>query len=96
MRPWRRLEKVKRGPRCQSASAQSVDEFVADLILAALAPSAIEVNPQLAEDIELERTARQRHWAQRLERGHYETALASRRYEAEDLVIRRVAARWYV
>jgi len=30
------------GPRCQSVSAQPVDECVADLILAALAPSAIE------------------------------------------------------
>ena len=56
------------------------DAFVADLILAALAPSAIEVSVQLAEDIELERTAKQRHWAQRLERAHYETTLARRHH----------------
>src|SRR6201995_168660 len=79
------------GPRCQSVSAQPVDACVADLILAALAPSAIEVSLQLAEDIELERAARQRHWAQRLERPHYETALARRRYEAVDPENRLVA-----
>ena len=79
------------GPRCQSVSAQPVDECVADRILAALAPSAIEVSLQLAEDIELERAARQRHWAQRLERAHYETALARRRYEAVDPENRLVA-----
>ena len=79
------------GPRCQSVSAQPVDACVADLILAALAPSALEVSLQLAEDIELERAARQRHWAQRLERAHYETALARRRYEAVDPENRLVA-----
>jgi excisionase family DNA binding protein len=86
------------GPRCQSVSAQPVDEFVTDMILAALAPSAIEVSLQLAEDIELERTARQRHWAQRLERARYETALARRRYEAVDpenrLVARTLEREW--
>jgi excisionase family DNA binding protein len=86
------------GPRCQSVSAQPVDECVADLILAALAPSAIEVSLQLAEDIELERAARQRHWAQRLERAHYETTLARRRYEAVDpdnrLVARTLERDW--
>jgi excisionase family DNA binding protein len=86
------------GPRCQSVSAQPVDEAVADLILAALAPSAIEVSLQLAEDIELERAARQRHWAQRLERVRYETTLARRRYEAVDpenrLVARTLEREW--
>jgi hypothetical protein len=78
-------------PRCQSVSAQPVDGFVADLILAALAPSTIDVSLQLAEDIELERAARQRHWAQRLERARYETTLARRRYEAVDPENRLVA-----
>ena len=46
---------------------------MARLILAALAPSAIGVSLQAAEDLELERTERQRHWSQRLERARYET-----------------------
>jgi excisionase family DNA binding protein len=79
------------GPRCQSISAQPVDRLVAELILAALAPSAIEVSLQAAEDIELERTERQRHWSQRLERARYETTLARRRYEAVDPQNRLVA-----
>ncbi|KAA5607998.1 hypothetical protein F1189_31135 [Rhodovastum atsumiense] len=79
------------GPRCQSASAQPIDSFVTDLILASLAPSAIEVSLQLAEDIEIEHAARQRHWAQRLEWARYETSLARRRYEAVDPENRLVA-----
>jgi len=79
------------GPRCQSVSAQPVDGLVAELILAALAPSAIEVSLQAAEDIDLERTERQRHWSQRLERARYETTLARRRYEAVDPQNRLVA-----
>jgi excisionase family DNA binding protein len=79
------------GPRCQSVSAQPVDALVTELILAALAPSAIEVSLQLAEDIELERAERHRRWAQRLERARYETALARRRYEAVDPENRLVA-----
>jgi excisionase family DNA binding protein len=86
------------GPRCQSVSAQPVDGFVAELILAALAPSAIDVSLQLAEDIELERAARQRHWSQRLERGRYEITLARRRYETVDpenrLVARTLEREW--
>jgi len=79
------------GPRCQSLSAQPVDALVAQLILAALVPSAIEVSLQVAEDVELERAAQHRHWAQRLERVRYETALARRRYEAVDPDMRLVA-----
>jgi len=68
-----------------------VGGLVAELILAALAPSAIEASLQAAEDIELERTERQRHWSQRLERARYETTLARRRYEAVDPQNRLVA-----
>jgi len=79
------------GPRCQSLSAAPVDGLVAALILAALAPSAVEVSLQLAEDLELERAERQRHRAERLERARYQTALARRRYEAVDPDMRLVA-----
>lgn len=79
------------GPRCQSLSAQPVDRLVSGLILDALAPSAVEVSLQLAEDIELERREQQRHWAHRLERARYETALARRRYEAVNPENRLVA-----
>jgi len=79
------------GPRCQSLSAAPVDELVARLILAALTPSAVKVSLQLAEDLELERAERRRHWSERLERARYDTALARRRYEAVDPDMRLVA-----
>jgi hypothetical protein len=47
-------------PRCQSVSAQPVDGAVAELILAALTPSAVEVSLGLAEDLELERIEQHR------------------------------------
>jgi DNA invertase Pin-like site-specific DNA recombinase len=67
-------------PRCQSISARPVDEHVSALMLSALAPSAIEVSLQVAEDLELERQQLHEQWKQRLERAGYETALARRRY----------------
>src|SRR3954452_90225 len=85
-------------PRCQSISGRPVDTLVAELMLVALAPAAVEVALQLAEDHELERAALQRQWTQRLERADYETALARRRYEAVDpdnrLVARTLERDW--
>ena len=85
-------------PRCQSISARPVDEHVSALMLSALAPSAIEVSLQVAEDLELERQQLHEHWKQRLERAGYETALARRRYEAVDphnrLVARTLERDW--
>ncbi len=78
-------------PRCQSISARPVDEPVSALMLEALSPSAIEVSLQVAEDLELERQQRRRHWKQRLERATYEADLARRRYEAVDPSNRLVA-----
>ena len=78
-------------PRCQSISARPVDACLSALMLGALAPSAIEVSLQVAEDLELERQQLHRQWRQRLERAEYETALARRRYEAVDPQNRLVA-----
>ncbi|MCW2242379.1 recombinase family protein [Azospirillum canadense] len=85
-------------PRCQSISAQPVDTLVADLMLAALAPSSIEVALQLAEDLEVERATLHQQWTHRLERARYEVTLARRRYEAVDpdnrLVARTLEWEW--
>jgi DNA invertase Pin-like site-specific DNA recombinase len=85
-------------PRCQSISGRPVDTLVAELMLVALAPAAVEVALQLAEDLELERAALQRQWTQRLERAAYAVALARRRYEAVDpdnrLVARTLERDW--
>jgi len=79
------------GPRCQSVSARPVDALVAALMLEALAPSAIELSLQAAEDLELEREQRHRQWRLRLERADYEMTSARRRYEAVDPENRLVA-----
>lgn len=86
------------GPRCQSVSARPVDALVAAMMLEALAPSAIEISLQVAEDLELEREQLHEQWRRRLERAAYETALARRRYEAVDpqnrLVARTLEREW--
>jgi hypothetical protein len=75
-----------------------LDQLVAGVLLQALTPSALEVSLQLAEDLELERTALQRQWRQRLERAHYEVERAWRQYDAVDpenrLVARTLEGRW--
>jgi excisionase family DNA binding protein len=84
--------------RCQSLSGRALDELIAGLVLEVLRPSAIEVSLQMAEDVELERTQRHRHWALRLEQAHYEVERAERQYNAVEpenrLVVRTLEQRW--
>jgi DNA invertase Pin-like site-specific DNA recombinase len=83
---------------CQSLSGRALDSLVADLMLQALAPSALEVSLQMAEDLELERSELQRQWRQRLERAHYEVDRARRQYDAVEpenrLVARTLERQW--
>jgi DNA invertase Pin-like site-specific DNA recombinase len=84
--------------RCQSLSGRALDALVADLMLQALAPSALEVSLQTAEDLELERTELHRQWRQRLERARYEVDRARRQYDAVEpenrLVARTLERQW--
>jgi hypothetical protein len=83
---------------CQSLSGRCLDALVGGLIVQALAPAAVEASLQLAEDVELERTALQRQWRQRLERARYEAERARRQYDAVDpenrLVARTLERQW--
>ena len=85
-------------PHCQALAGRSLDALITDLVLEVLRPSAIEVSLQLAEDVELERAQRQRHWAQRLEQARYEVERAERQYNAVEpenrLVVRTLEQRW--
>src|SRR4051794_39209330 len=76
----RRLALAYGAPDCQSLSGPSLDRLAAELMLQALTPSALEVSLQLAEDLELERTALHRQWRQHLERARYEAERARRQY----------------
>ena len=54
---------------CQSLKAAPLDALVSGLVLQALEPAAIEASLALADNLEAERAALDRHWRQRLERG---------------------------
>ena len=83
---------------CQSLSGRALDALVSDLMQQALAPSALEVSLQIAEDLELERNELHRQWRQRLERARYEIDRARRQYDAVEpenrLVARTLERRW--
>jgi DNA invertase Pin-like site-specific DNA recombinase len=85
-------------PHCQALSGAALDALVSGLVLEVLRPSAVEVSLAMAEDVELERTARQRQWALRLEQARYEVERAERQYNAVEpenrLVVRTLERRW--
>jgi methylphosphotriester-DNA--protein-cysteine methyltransferase len=84
--------------RCQSLSGHALDRLVDGLILEALEPAAVEASVQLAEDLELERTALHRQWRQLLERTRYEVDRARRQYDQVEpenrLVARTLERQW--
>jgi hypothetical protein len=88
---WRQIATTFGAPRCQFIGAHCVDAAVSAAMSAAISRSAIEVNLQVAEDLELERRQLHSQWKQRLEPAAYATALARRRYESLDPDDRLVA-----
>lgn len=68
-----------------------LDAFVATQVLAALAPAALEMSLQVAEEVEAERARQHQLWQQRLARAHYRTERAARQYHAVEPENRLVA-----
>jgi DNA invertase Pin-like site-specific DNA recombinase len=85
-------------PECQSLSGKRLDAFVAEQVLAALQPAALELHLAAAADVEQQRQSLHQNWQQRLERARYESGRAARQYgqvEPEDrLVARELERRW--
>jgi len=83
---------------CQSLKARPLDDLIASLVLEAVTPAAIEASVALAENLEAERAALDRHWLQRLERVGYEVERARRQYAAVEpenrLVARTLERAW--
>ncbi len=83
---------------CQSLKARPLDDLIARLALEAMTPAAIEASVALAENLEAERAAIDRHWRQRLERASYEVERARRQYAAVEpenrLVARTLERAW--
>jgi hypothetical protein len=70
------------GPSCQHVAARALDEPVAQLVLQALHPLAIEVSLQAAEDLEAENARLQQLQHQKREQAQYEVDRALRQYDA--------------
>jgi DNA invertase Pin-like site-specific DNA recombinase len=85
-------------PLCQSLTAAPLDALIAELVLTAVQPAALEVSLAVAADVEAERAALERHWQQRLERARYQVARAHRQYDAVEpenrLVARTLERAW--
>jgi DNA invertase Pin-like site-specific DNA recombinase len=85
-------------PMCQSLAGGPLDKLVAEMILRALEPAALDVSLKVAGDIEAERARLREQWDRRLERARYESERARRQYnmvEPENrLVARTLERKW--
>jgi hypothetical protein len=85
-------------PGCQSLSGGRLDALVAEQVLAALRPAALELHLAAAADVEKQRQVLHQSWRQKLERAGYEAERAARQYEAVEpenrLVSRELERRW--
>src|SRR5207302_6957266 len=87
-----------REPKCQSLSGNALDELVAEKLLEALEPAALELHLSVAEDIQQEWHKVDENWRQRLERARHQVDRARRQYEAVEpenrLVGRELERQW--
>ncbi|MET8682537.1 recombinase family protein [Streptomyces sp. NPDC004647] len=86
------------GELCQQLSGTCVDRHVTGLLLAAMAPAALEVSLQAAEQAQKRRKEVDRIWQQRLERADYAADRARRQYQLAEpenrLVVRELEKDW--
>jgi DNA invertase Pin-like site-specific DNA recombinase len=94
----RQLTDYGAGQRCQALAGACVDALVTNQVLAALAPAAVEVSLQAAEQVQAERAELERIWQQRLERAQAAVDRARRCYRLAEpenrLVVRQLEADW--
>ena len=86
------------GSSCCGLGAAALDDLVAQQVLRALEPAALELSLQALQHIEQERQRLHSQWRQRLERAAYEVQRAERQYQAVEpenrLVARTLEQRW--
>jgi DNA invertase Pin-like site-specific DNA recombinase len=86
------------GQRCQQLAGTCLDEYVTAAVLAAMAPAILEVSLAAFAQVERDRGALEKIWAQRLERADYDVDRARRRYRLTEpenrLVVRQLEAEW--
>jgi len=78
--------------RCPGVAARTLDSLVAQQVLRALEPAALDLSIRAHADVEQERRRLEKHWQQRRQRARYDVELAERRYQAVDPDNRLVAA----
>lgn len=85
-------------PLCQSASAADVEAWVAEQVLGALQPAALEASLTAGSAVEEQRQQLVQQWNQRIERAKFEAQRAARQYHACEpenrLVARTLEQRW--
>jgi DNA invertase Pin-like site-specific DNA recombinase len=91
---WRRaLEEP-----CGHITAAPLDNLVAQEVLRALEPAALELSLHALENVEKERQRLHEQWRQKRERAHYDVERAERHYRTVEpenrLVARTLEARW--
>src|SRR3954470_253756 len=83
---------------CQQLAGACLDAHVAELLLAAIAPAALEVSLAAAEQVEAGRTEVDRIWRARLERAEFAADRARRQYQLAEpenrLVVRQLERDW--
>ena len=84
---------------CRHALAgRVIDQLVAEQVLVALQPGALELSLAAAEDVVRERAALDENWRQRVERARLEATRIERQYQAAEpenrLVARTLERRW--
>jgi DNA invertase Pin-like site-specific DNA recombinase len=84
--------------QCQQLAGSCVDAHVTDLLLAAVAPAALEVSLAAAGQAGAQREQVDRIWRQRLERADYQAERARRQYQLAEpenrLVVRQLEKDW--
>ena len=86
------------GGTCQHIAGPALDTYITGQVLAAVAPAALEVSLQAAEQAEAERATLDKLWRQRLERAQYNAERARRQYQLAEpenrLVARQLEKDW--
>ena len=86
------------GELCQQLAGACLDRYVTVLLLAAMAPAALEVSLAAAEQAQHRRQEVDRIWRQRLERADYAIDRARRQYQLAEpenrLVVRELERNW--
>jgi hypothetical protein len=77
---------------CFGVSDNVLDDLVAQQVLRALEPAALDLSMQAQADVCQERERLDRHWRQKRQRARYDAELAERRYREVDPGNRLVAA----